>query len=139
MDKLILLIEDNTDLRENIAELLTIDGYKLVTANSGVKGLGIAKELLPDLIICDIMMPGLDGYEVFSELRKNSKTKNIPFIFSTSKSENADKKKAKELGVEYYLIKPFDEAELLVCIEKCLELVPGSVNSSSPISAIALD
>lgn len=139
MDKLILLIEDNPDLRENLAELLTLDGFRLVTANSGINGLGIAKELLPDLIICDIMMPGLDGYEVFSALRKNWKTSNIPFIFSTSKSENADKKKAQELGVDHYLIKPFDEVELLACIEQSLGLAHGSVSSSSSISSIALN
>jgi CheY-like chemotaxis protein len=139
MEKLILLIEDSTDLRENLAELLAFDGYKVITANNGLQGLNIAAKLLPDLIVCDILMPGLDGYEVFSALAKNPKTSGIPFIFATAKSENADKQKARELGATNYIVKPFTEAELLDCIEKSLELIRDIGNISTAISSPAVN
>jgi DNA-binding response OmpR family regulator len=118
---LILLIEDNTMIRENIEEVLTLEGYKVVTADSGRTGVEMAEKLKPDLMICDIIMKGLDGYEVFTELNKNPKTSNIPVIFSTSRSENCDKEKAIALGVKYYLVKPFGVPELMACIASCLQ------------------
>ena len=83
--KTILLIEDDIVLRENTAELLELANYKVITAANGQMGLKLAKQKLPDLIVCDIMMPELDGYETLQALSQNSKTKRIPFIFLSAK------------------------------------------------------
>ena len=122
MEQMILVIEDNIDFRENVAELLSLEGFKVITADCGMKGLTIAKELLPDLIICDILMNGMNGYEVYAALNQNNRTRNIPFIFSTAMSENSEKNHAKELGVKNYLIKPFDEFELMRCVRRSLRV-----------------
>jgi len=118
---MILIIEDNEDIREDLAELLTLDGFKVITADGGAEAIQMAEIYVPDLVICDIMMPGMDGYEVMAAFRKNEKSRGIPFIFSSSKSEKKDEQKAKAFGVAYYLVKPFDEAEVLRCIHDCLQ------------------
>ncbi|MGN6180966.1 MAG: response regulator transcription factor [Mucilaginibacter sp.] len=118
MKKVILLIEDNQAIRESAAELLMLDGYDVLQADSGELALPMIEADKPDLIICDIVMSGIDGYEVYSYLRRTHN--NIPFIFSTAKSEKRDRQKAIDMGVRYYLTKPFDEMELLQCIERCL-------------------
>lgn len=97
-----------------------LEKYKVITADCGTTGVILAKNHKPDLIICDILMNGLDGYGVFNELSNNPETNGIPFLFSTSKSENCDKEKALALGVKYYLVKPFDLPELLKCVDGCL-------------------
>jgi len=118
MKKMILLIEDNQAIRESAAELLLLDGYDVLQADSGESGLRMIEVQNPDLIICDIVMSGMDGYEVYAHLK--STHNSVPFIFSTAKAEKQDRQKAKEMGIEYYLTKPFDENELLHCIEDCL-------------------
>lgn len=118
MKKVILLIEDNQAIRESTAELLVLDGFDVLEASSGELALPMIEAQNPDLIICDIIMSGMDGYDVYSYLRNTRN--NIPFIFSTAKSEKRDKQKAKDMGINYYLTKPFDENELLQCIEDCL-------------------
>ncbi|MDR3697418.1 response regulator [Mucilaginibacter sp.] len=118
---MILLIEDNNDIRESSEELLIIEGFAVKTASCGIDGLKIACNCIPDLIICDILMPGMDGYEVISALKKNPATCNIPVIFSSSKSESADALKAYELGAKFFLVKPFGEEELMGCINNCLQ------------------
>ena len=85
--KNILIIEDNEDIRENVAEILTLSDYKVLTAANGKEGIEAAQKHKPDLIICDIMMPGVDGYGVLQVLHKTPETQNIPFIFLTSNSE----------------------------------------------------
>ncbi|ASU34772.1 response regulator [Mucilaginibacter xinganensis] len=120
MQKTILLIEDNDDIRENTAELLGLEGFCIIAADCGSSGLNLAEKHLPDLVICDIVMPGMDGYEVFDALKKNDRTRRIPFIFTTAKSEQTDKQKAAFHGIDSYLVKPFDEKELMICIEKYL-------------------
>ncbi|MCW2119406.1 response regulator [Flavobacterium sp. 7A] len=112
----ILLIEDNTDVRENTAEILTLENYEVITAENGKIGIQKALEHLPDIIICDIMMPELDGYGVFENLSVHPKTANIPFIYLTAKSEKRDIRKGMNLGVDDYLIKPFEEEDLLGAI-----------------------
>ena len=119
--KSILLIEDNEDLRENTAEILELANFKVHTAENGKIGVKMARELLPDLIICDIMMPELDGFGVLFALSKNAETENIPFIFLTAKSERSDIRKGMNLGADDYLVKPFDEMELLDAIETRLK------------------
>lgn len=115
--KKILIIEDNEDVRENTADILKLSNYSVDTAENGKTGIGKAKQLLPDVIICDIMMPELDGYHVLRELNKNRKTASIPFIFLTAKSDKTDMRKGMNLGADDYLTKPFNEKELLEAIE----------------------
>ncbi len=115
--KKILLIEDNEDVRENIAEILMLAQYDVFTAKNGKEGVEEAILKIPDLIICDIMMPVLDGHGVLHMLSKNEKTASIPFIFLTAKAERSDVRKGMELGADDYLIKPFDDLELLNAIE----------------------
>ncbi|CAN5914511.1 hypothetical protein BH24BAC1_BH24BAC1_17680 [soil metagenome] len=119
--KKILLIEDNQEIRENIAEILTLANYEGVEAENGKVGVVAAKETQPDLIICDIMMPQLDGYGVLHLLSKNPATAGIPFIFLTAKSEKVDFRKGMNLGADDYLTKPFDDLELLDAVEMRLK------------------
>ncbi len=115
--KKILLIEDNKDMRENIKEILELANYSVFTAKNGKEGVEIAQKEKPDLIICDIMMPVLDGYGVLHLLSKNDETANIPFIFLTAKAERSELRKGMEMGADDYLTKPFDDIELLNAIE----------------------
>lgn len=115
--KTILIIEDNEDIRENVAEILMLDNYKAIIAANGREGIEAAQKYLPDMIICDIMMPGVDGYGVLHVLHKDPATQNIPFIFLTSKSERSDFRTAMELGADDYITKPFAGNELLSAIE----------------------
>lgn len=117
MKKKILLIEDNPEVRENTSEILELAGYDLITAPNGKAGVELAQKENPDLIICDIMMPELDGYGVLHILNKSSETAGIPFIFLTAKTEKADIRKGMNLGADDYLTKPFDDTDLLNAIE----------------------
>ncbi|GAB3978783.1 response regulator [Spirosoma terrae] len=115
--KTILLIEDNDAIRENTAEILELTGYTVLTAENGKIGVEKALATRPDLVICDIMMPVLDGYGVLHIFNKNPQLAGIPFIFLTAKTERTDFRKGMELGADDYLTKPFDESELLSAIE----------------------
>lgn len=115
--KKILLIEDNPEVRENTHEILELAGYKVVTAPNGKVGVELAQKENPDLIICDIMMPELDGYGVLHILNKRSDTAGIPFIFLTAKTEKTDIRNGMNLGADDYLTKPFDDTDLLNAIE----------------------
>lgn len=117
MSKKVLIIEDNDDIREGTAEVLDLAGYQPITAKHGKIGVEMALQHIPDIILCDIMMPELDGYGVLYLLSKNAKTANIPFIFITAKSERADMRKGMEMGADDYLTKPFDDVELFKAIE----------------------
>ncbi|MFN9801778.1 MAG: response regulator, partial [Bacteroidota bacterium] len=115
-----LLIEDNTDVRENTAEILELAGYRVTTSQNGKDGVESAMKEPPDLIICDIMMPVLDGYGTLHLLSKNDSTAGIPFIFLTAKSERSDMRKGMEMGADDYITKPFDDIELLNAVESRL-------------------
>ena len=115
--KTVLLIEDDTVLRENTAELLELSNYSVLTAANGKLGVEMANTHLPDIIVCDIMMPILDGYGVLGELSKNSNTKFIPFIFLSAKTERQDVRKGMDLGADDYISKPFSEDEIISAIE----------------------
>jgi CRP-like cAMP-binding protein len=117
MKKKILIIEDNEDIRESSVEILVLAGYEVLEAENGKVGVELAQQNLPDMILCDIMMPELDGYGVLYLLSKNSETSNIPFIFLTAKAERADMRKGMDMGADDYLTKPFDDMELLNTIE----------------------
>jgi len=111
--KKILIIEDNQDVRENTADILELANYEVYTAENGKKGVQIAKKSKPDIIICDIMMPELNGYDVLENLNKDKQTASTPFIFLTAKTERIDVRKGMNLGADDYLTKPFEENELL--------------------------
>ncbi|MBJ6119169.1 response regulator [Pontibacter sp. BT310] len=131
--KKILLIEDNQEIRENTAEILSLANYSVLEAENGKAGVELAKSERPDLIICDIMMPQLDGYGVLHMLSKNPATSSIPFIFLTAKSEKEDFRKGMNLGADDYLTKPFDDLELLDAVEMRLkknEILKAEFNKS---------
>lgn len=113
----ILVVEDNEEIRNNISEILELSNYKIVTAENGREGVEKAISEQPDLIICDIMMPVLDGYAVLHSVHRNEHIKNTPFIFMTAKTERADFRKAMDLGADDYLTKPFTGEELLSAVE----------------------
>jgi CRP-like cAMP-binding protein/CheY-like chemotaxis protein len=117
MEKTILVIDDNTDIRENTAEILELAGYRTFTAENGKQGVEVAIKQKPSVIVCDIMMPELDGYGVLHLLRKNPETQNIPFIFLTAKTERSDFRKGMEMGADDYITKPFEDIELLNAVE----------------------
>lgn len=119
--KTALIIEDNDDIREGTAEILALADYETFTAKNGKIGVDLAVKHLPDIILCDIMMPELDGYGVLYLLQKNPQTANIPFIFLTAKAERADMRKGMEMGADDYLTKPFDDLELFNAIESRLK------------------
>ena len=121
--KKILLIEDNDDIRENTAEILELANYKVIVAANGKAGVEKALQEIPDLIICDIMMPVLDGYGVLHAVHKNEAIKNIPFIFLTAKSERNDFRKGMELGADDYITKPFEGTELLNAVDSRLKKI----------------
>ncbi len=118
--KTILLIEDDRALRENTEELLELSGYSVITAPNGKVGIKVAKENLPDIIICDIMMPMIDGYGVLAALSAEETTKHIPFIFLSAKTEHKEIRKGMDLGADDYLTKPFEEEDLLSAVESRL-------------------
>jgi CRP-like cAMP-binding protein/ActR/RegA family two-component response regulator len=113
----LLVIDDHDDIRENIAEILSLSGYEVFTAPNGKRGVETALKEKPELVICDIMMPELDGYGVLHLLRKNDATRDTPFIFLTAKTERSDFRKGMEMGADDYITKPFDDIELLNAIE----------------------
>ena len=113
----ILLIEDNETVRNNTAEILELSNYKVEVAENGKTGVAKAIALKPDLIICDIMMPELDGYGVIHAVHKNDALKNTPFIFLTAKTERSDLRKGMELGADDYIVKPFTGTELLNAVD----------------------
>jgi CRP-like cAMP-binding protein/CheY-like chemotaxis protein len=115
--KKILLIEDNIEMRENTAEILSLGNYEVYVAENGKIGVEKARSIIPDLIICDVMMPELDGYSVLHMLSKDPKTSAIPFIFLTAKADKSDIRKGMNMGADDYITKPFTESELLNAIE----------------------
>jgi len=125
MNKKVLIIEDNNDIRENVIEILELAGYSVSSASNGKEGVEQAFKDTPDIILCDIMMPELDGYGVLYLLSKRPETIAIPFIFLTAKAEHFDRRKGMEMGADDYLTKPFDDMELLNAIESRLKKKEG--------------
>jgi DNA-binding LytR/AlgR family response regulator len=123
MKKKILVIEDEKMVRENISFLLKEEGYTVFACKNGNEGIEKAGEEIPDLIVCDIMMHGKNGYDVLKELSKDNSTKTIPFIFLTAKVDKEDIRTGMNLGADDYLFKPFDADDLLESIETRLKRV----------------
>lgn len=132
----ILVIEDVVQIRENIADLLTLNGYEVRTAEDGAKGIVEAKQWQPDLILCDIMMANLDGYQVLETIRISPDMAHIPFVFLTAKSNMEDIREGMGLGADDYLTKPFLIKDLLKAIDSRLKRSkqqqnnPDSLNKS---------
>lgn len=119
--KKILVIEDNKEILENTAEILELSHYRVFAALNGKEGIEKALSSKPDLILCDIMMPELDGYGVLHMVQKNPELQNIPFIFLTAKTEKEELRKGMSLGADDYITKPFDPTDLLNAIESRLK------------------
>jgi signal transduction histidine kinase/CheY-like chemotaxis protein len=117
----ILVIDDTADLREDISLILELFNYDVITAGEGAEGVKLAQTEMPDLIICDIMMPEMDGYEVFNTLQSQAETATIPFIFLSAKANKQDIRYGMNLGADDYLTKPFDLEELRNAIDARLK------------------
>lgn len=123
MSEKVLVIEDNLQVRENIIEILEAEGYEMFQAENGAIGVDVARKKQPDLIICDIMMPQMDGFMVLEELRRNILTVNIPFIFLTAKDTRDDLRKGMQMGADDYISKPFTIEEVIQAVEVRLNRV----------------
>jgi two-component system, sensor histidine kinase and response regulator len=119
--KTILIIEDEICIRESIQDVLELEGYRTLAADNGVVGVELALEHLPDLVLCDISMPAMDGYEVLKVLQQNSETNTIPFVFLTARTTKADLRLGMNLGADDYLAKPCSASELLHAISSRFE------------------
>lgn len=136
--KTLLIIEDTEAILENLTEYFEMAGFKIFGARNGKIGVDMAEELTPDLIICDVLMPEMDGYQVLDKLLHMAKTFHIPFIFSTSMSEKVNRQQALEFGADDYIIKPFELDSLLTMVNSWLksgslrhqELFSGELNLS---------
>lgn len=122
--KTLLIIEDTQDILENLTEYFEMAGFKIFGARNGKTEVEMAEKLTPDLVICDVLMPEMDGYQVLDKLRHMAKTLEIPFIFSTSMSEKVNREQALKLGADDYIIKPFE-------LEPLLKLVNSWIKSGS--------
>jgi CheY-like chemotaxis protein len=119
--KTALVIEDNVDIRENTTEILELTGYTVITATNGKEGVVLATNSHPDVILCDILMPKMNGYDVIKQLKTNSITAKIPFIYLTASAEKNEMKMAMDMGANGYVSKPFDIRELMEAIDKALK------------------
>ncbi|AKD58225.1 response regulator [Spirosoma radiotolerans] len=117
----LLIIEDEDQIRHNLVELLTLSGYEVASASSGLSGLALASQRPPDLILCDIMMPQMDGYQVLEAIRRNPGLAHLPFVFLTAKSDMVDLRRGMSLGADDYLTKPFMIKDLLAAVESRLK------------------
>jgi CheY-like chemotaxis protein len=118
--KTVLIIEDNQEIRENTTEILELAGFKIIVSENGKVGVRTASQMLPDVILCDIMMPELNGYEVITQLKQNPATSKIPFIYLTASVEKKEIEIAMKMGADGYVRKPFEVNELLDAIHQCL-------------------
>lgn len=120
MSKCILIVEDQEDNRRILRDLLTSKGYKILEAMTGLEGVEMAEKFSPDLILMDIQLPGLDGYEATRRIKKNSDLKDIPVIAVTSYALSGDEIKAREAGCDGYVSKPFSPKALLQMVREFL-------------------
>ena len=142
--KTVLVIEDQPDMRENIATILAMENYAVLEADDGRAGLALARDEKPDLILCDIMMPEMDGFEVLAALREDATVRGTPFIFLTAKGEKHELRAGMNLGADDYLTKPVSAEELLAAIQARLDretvrfaFLPN-FDSAQPLEALGL-
>jgi CheY-like chemotaxis protein len=121
--KTALVIEDNLEIRENTTEILELAGFNVIMAVNGKDGVSMASSKAPDIILCDIMMPEMDGYDVIKQLKKNIVTSRIPFIYVTASAEKSEMKMAMDMGADGYVRKPFDVKELMDTINGAIKNV----------------
>jgi CheY-like chemotaxis protein len=114
----VLVIEDEEILRESILNILKTNGFNAIEAEDGRSGLQLAKEFIPDLILCDVRMPGFDGYDVLKALRQDSLTASIPLLFLTADSLQNVMRQGEQLGANGYLTKPFSTAQLVEAVRR---------------------
>jgi len=133
--KKILLIEDDLSIRENFSEIFTEEGYSVIEGTCGKDGVNKALTSKPDLIICDITMPDIDGYEVKRILSQNKKTSSVPFIFLTARADIKDVQQALELGADDYIIKPVRAAKLLELVAKRLQRIE-ELKQNNPVLSV---
>jgi DNA-binding NarL/FixJ family response regulator len=140
----ILIIEDEPGIRQNLVDILELENFQAFSAANGSCGLEMAQRELPDLIVCDILMPGLDGYGVLAALRSSAATSHIPFVFLSAKGEHANIRTGMNLGADDYLVKPVGVADLLAAIESRLERAQqrgdfkADFASATPLEALGL-
>jgi DNA-binding response OmpR family regulator len=121
MSRKILIIEDEVTMRRNVALMLELEGHTPLVADSGLEGIEMARNDRPDLILCDVMMPGMDGYTVLGMLRAEESMRGIPFVFLTARGDSQDVRHGLELGADAYLTKPVTREDLLAAVEACLK------------------
>ncbi len=142
--KKILIIEDEPFMRDNLADILELEHFQPLLASDGRQGIEAARRERPDLILCDVLMPGLDGYEVLAALRQDEATARIPFIFLTAKGDRPDIRAGMNLGADDYLVKPVPVDDLLAAIEARLERAQqqagfkADFSSSEPLQKLGL-
>jgi DNA-binding response OmpR family regulator len=134
--KKVLVIEDNPDMLDNISEILELANYEVIRAHNGKEGVRQAQQNIPDLILCDIMMPELDGFGVLKIISEKEELNHIPFVFMSAKSEKSDFREGMRLGADDYLTKPFEDVQLLETIEMRLKKSGGKHSSESDISKL---
>jgi DNA-binding response OmpR family regulator len=132
--KKILIVEDSGPIRESLSELLQLRGFNVLTAENGLKAIGVLNSFTPDLILSDIMMPVMDGYQLLEKLRSSKETELIPLIFVTAKVNFNDKIKGLELGADDYIVKPFEYRELELKIQNLLGSRERLIKSITTIS-----
>jgi CheY-like chemotaxis protein len=123
--KTALIIEDCFEIRENLSEILELAGFDVIAVDNGKEGISTAVTKAPDFILCDIMMPNLNGYDVMKQVKNHPSSANIPFIFVTASVEKREMELALSMGADGYLRKPFDDKELFDEIEKVCRRYPS--------------
>ncbi|MGE3311721.1 MAG: response regulator [Limisphaerales bacterium] len=140
----VVVIEDEPEMRRNIVRLLKLEGYDPAEAPTGEAGIDLVRERRPDLVICDVMMPGIDGHEVLRTLRADPQLRSVPLIFLTARADKTDRRGGMNLGADDYITKPFSNDDLLAAIAARLERATQTSRSgfapdfSSPEPLIAL-
>jgi len=137
----ILIIEDEATLRDNIAEIIVHYGFRVITAPSGEEGVKVATQVVPDIIVCDLMLPGIDGYEVLNTVKQIPGLISTAFIFLTAKSTRSDIRTGMDMGADDYLTKPFTKEELINSIkarvQKLINLRASQIENDAFISSAA--
>lgn len=144
--KKILVIEDEPQMRKNVVTILQMEGFQAFSAEDGSVGLNVARRERPDLVLCDVMMPNIDGYGVLQALRAEKETQSVPFLFLTAKGDRIDVRQGMNLGADDYLIKPVRRADLLAAVNARLARAEQQIktgfnpdfSSSKPLEALGL-